>query len=169
MPLLVDVANVLHVTGVLPPEIAGPDEVALAELISRSRWGDHWVRLVCDGGAPGERRPFPNLDISLIHTGRRSADEVIIEIASTSSFARRIDVISNDRRVQSGVRSFGCRIMRGEEFLERLASDVSRRRGPQRGRDGSSGVDRSVPLAPESVDAWLETFGMNDSPPRKEP
>lgn len=196
MPLLVDVVNVLHVTGVLPPELAGPDEVVLAEMVARSRWAQVWVRLICDGGVPGERRPFPNLDIVLRWTGSRSADDVIVETAEQSSFARRITVVSNDRGLLARTKSLGCRALAGERFLERLAADAlraPRREGPApRGREprrrseprqppGSSAPpltgtpsarrdDRAgePPLSPESVEAWMRTFGFGTSPPSSE-
>jgi len=166
MPLLVDVVNVLHVTGVLPPELAGPDETGLAVLVARSRWAGEWVRLVCDGGVPGERRPFPNLDLVLRSTGARSADDVIVEEAQQSSFARRITVVTNDRTLGARVRSLGCRVMSGETFLGRLAIDAHRpasRAGSSRARASEGRADPR--LSPESVEHWLRTFGFDSSPP----
>ncbi|HMN97297.1 MAG TPA: NYN domain-containing protein [Phycisphaerales bacterium] len=56
MPLIVDTYNVLHVTGVLPPALAGLDVDRLAVLIaqSRYRWETTW--LVCDGARPAAWR-----------------------------------------------------------------------------------------------------------------
>jgi len=169
MPLLVDVVNVLHVTGVLPPELAGPDETALAELVARSRWRGDWVRLVCDGGVPGERTPFSSLDIVLRMTGSRSADDVIVELAQHSSFARRITVVSNDRGVIERTGRLGCRPMRAESFLERLATDAKRSSARTRGAvvGGAGRSQKDEPLSPESVDRWMREFGF-DQPPAQE-
>lgn len=165
MPLLVDVVNVLHVTGVLPPELAGPDETALAELVIRSRWRRDWVRLVSDGGIPGERIPFSGHDVVLRMTGSRSADDVIVELAERSSFARRITVVSNDRAVIDRTKRFGCRPMSGERFLEHLAFDVRRVR--RSSGDASSRTAprpaNNEPLSPESVEAWMREFGFGHS------
>lgn len=161
MPLLVDAVNVLHVTGVLPPELAGPDETALAELVARSRWKDDWVRLVCDGGVPGEAHPFPSLDIVLIRTGSRAADDVIVALAEKSSFARRIIVVTNDRGLRARVRGFGCRSMSGEHFLERLATDAARRRSSP-SFDARAPSRSDGPLNAESVEAWMRAFGLDD-------
>lgn len=168
MPLLVDVVNVLHVTGILPPELAGPDEVALAGLIARSRWRTQWIRLVCDGGVPGEQTPFPGLDLVLRHTGARSADDVIVDLAEKSSFARRITVITNDRGLIDRTRRVGCRSMSGESFLERLAIDAKRPRAAHHD-DARSASARTtdVQLSPDSVDAWMRAFGF-DPPSAKE-
>ena len=38
MLIIVDTYNVLHVVGVLPPEIAGVDTAGLIELLARSRY-----------------------------------------------------------------------------------------------------------------------------------
>jgi hypothetical protein len=55
--LIVDAYNVLHVTGVLPPELAGLEIEELADLASASRWGRQRIVLVCDGTDPARRRP----------------------------------------------------------------------------------------------------------------
>ncbi len=52
MPLVVDAYNVLHVTGVLPPEIAGLDLNGLADLIEASGLAKDEVWIVCDGMKP---------------------------------------------------------------------------------------------------------------------
>jgi hypothetical protein len=52
MPLILDTYNILHVTGILPPELAGIDLPGLVGLISRSRYGHEAVELICDGAPP---------------------------------------------------------------------------------------------------------------------
>ncbi len=154
MPLVVDASNVLHVTGVLPPELAGPDEVGLADLVARSRWRNDLVRLVCDGGVPGEQQPFPGLRIVIRRCGARSADSVIAEEIEQSSFARRITLVTNDRGLINAVRPFGCRTMSSDRFLEDLASDATMRRGsrPRREPRGEG---------PGTADEWLREFGFD--------
>ncbi|MGE3108288.1 MAG: hypothetical protein AB7G11_03490 [Phycisphaerales bacterium] len=51
--LLVDVYNVLHTTGVLPPDLAGIEVSELAQLVLASRYGSLEVILVCDGTGGG--------------------------------------------------------------------------------------------------------------------
>ncbi|MFW5653144.1 MAG: hypothetical protein ACOC0P_03785 [Planctomycetota bacterium] len=52
MPLLIDVYNVLHTTGILPPDLAGIGLADLKRLIAISRYRSEQCRLVCDGVAP---------------------------------------------------------------------------------------------------------------------
>jgi len=54
--LLVDVYNVLHVTGVLPPDLAGLEVAELAKLIAAGRYNRLEVVLVCDGTGGGMAR-----------------------------------------------------------------------------------------------------------------
>lgn len=51
--LLVDVYNVLHTTGVLPPDLAGIEVAELAKLVLASRYGSLEIILVCDGTGGG--------------------------------------------------------------------------------------------------------------------
>lgn len=154
MPLVVDASNVLHVTGVLPPALAGPDELGLAELVARSRWRRDRVLLVCDGGPPGDRMPFPSLQIVIRRSGSRSADAVIAQEIEGSSYARRITVVTNDRGLLASVRPFGCRTMSSERFLEDLAADATMRRESRpRGEPRGDG--------PGTADEWLREFGFD--------
>ena len=72
MPILIDANNTLHVTGVLPAEIAGVDEAGLASLIARSRYGRDVVCLVCDG-APRARPLGPIHGVQLLYSGSRQS------------------------------------------------------------------------------------------------
>ena len=81
MPLLVDAYNVLHVVGVLPPDLAGIDLPELAELIGESRYRRDSTILVDGvekptGGDPGS--PFvPGPGVK--------ADDLIIRLVQRSS------------------------------------------------------------------------------------
>ena len=57
MKVLIDTFNVLHVTGVLPPGLAGPDVTGLAALITTSRWKSAQIAMVCDGDTSPRRQP----------------------------------------------------------------------------------------------------------------
>lgn len=52
MPLIIDVYNVLHTTGILPPDLAGIGVTDLKRLIAISRYRNEPCRLVCDGVRP---------------------------------------------------------------------------------------------------------------------
>ena len=99
--LIVDAYNVLHVTGVLPPELAGLDAPDLADLVAASRWGRHQAVIVCDGTRPKEMRAVERGLVRVTYAGGgRSADAAIEALVNESSHPRRITVVSNDRAVQ---------------------------------------------------------------------
>jgi len=81
MPLLIDTYNVLHTTGVLPPEMAGIDIGGLIQLISASRYRNQLVTLVCDGTGPMPSSPgLPRLIAVRFAGPGREADDLILEL-----------------------------------------------------------------------------------------
>ena len=84
MPLLVDTLNVLHVTGVLPPELAGPEPADLAAWIERSRYRRQKVSLVCDGQKPSQQSFSRDSLVTLIWTGSLKAVERIAGVLEGS-------------------------------------------------------------------------------------
>ena len=100
MPLLVDTLNVLHVTGVLPPELAGPEPADLAAWIERSRYRRQKVSLVCDGQKPSQQSFSRDSLVTLIWTGSQKADDRIAALLESSSHPRQHIVVSSDRAVQ---------------------------------------------------------------------
>ena len=131
MPLLVDTWNVLHQTGVLPPDLAGVGLKGLGQLIQRSRWGSAGVVLVCDGTPSGPHMGLP-VGIRAVFSGHdREADEVIEGYIAASSAPRRLTVVSSDRRIRTAARKRSCSVLTAELFLERLVYDAEGRRKPQ--------------------------------------
>lgn len=171
MPLVVDAYNVLHVTGVLPPEIAGLDLNGLADLIEASGHGHDEVWLVCDGlkktgpkdaGAPRRRE---RVWFSWAGIGAK-ADDLIIQLVQRSTSPRRMTIVTSDRAVQRAVKRRGATVETSEAFLERLAADW--RAGHPKTRAKSVAAKRppspreSVPLAAPEVRLWLRIFGLDE-------
>lgn len=167
--LLVDAFNVLHVTGVLPPDLAGPDVGDLADLIARSRWRAGGAMLVCDGPGPkGSKRraaaPAGGV-IQIRYAGAgRDADSLIERLLHRHSAPRRVTVVSSDRRLQHAARSRKARWMPSEAFLRRLAHDARR---PAPDPDPYRGFDRAVPLSDGAVEAWIRDFGVPEADRRR--
>ncbi len=155
MRLLVDACNVLHVTGVLPPELAVGEPVELAGLVQRSRYARVPVTLVCDGARPGTQPLSHGSRIALHWTGSTTADQVIRELLAASSHARKHLVVSNDRAVQAAARHFGAQALPADRFLAHLAADA--RRSPP-----SRQPDRDVHLDDAATDRWLREFGLDE-------
>lgn len=156
--LLVDAYNVLHVTGVLAPEHAGPDLTELAELIAKSRWSALRVRLVCDGASPGPLQLAGRVEAVFAGAGA-DADSLIEELLRQDSAPRAVRVISSDRRLRIAAQRRRAGWMASEEFLRRLNLDA--------GRQAKAAVRAAPPLPNEdrSVEGWLERFGVPPDDP----
>jgi len=168
--LVVDAFNVLHTTGVLPPDLAGLELADLVELIERSRYAGLAVTLVCDGVRPGAGHAGPGAtrigEARAIYVGGgREADAEIERLLATSSHARRMLVVSSDRRLRRAARRVGAKWIRSSTFLGQLVSDHGRRR-----REPIPKWVHEIPLGPEAVERWLAEFGLpSDWGPRVEP
>ena len=153
MRLLVDACNVLHVTGVLPPELAVGEPAELAQLIQRSRYARGDTTLVCDGSRPGQQALMHHGRITLHWTGATSADAVIESLLQASSHARQHLVVSNDRAVQTAARRHGAQVMPGDRFLSHLALDA--RRMPR-----AAEPNRDVHLDEAATRRWMRELGL---------
>ena len=124
MPLIVDTYNVLHVVGVLPPDLAGIETRDLIDLLQRSRYRRERVVLVCDGvpGPGAARGRFGS--ISVEYAGdKATADDRIAAIIRQSSAPRRLAIVSSDRAIVREARRRRCPTIDSAEFLRHLAHD----------------------------------------------
>jgi hypothetical protein len=160
MALLVDANNVLHVTGVLPPDLAGIDLDGLIHLVERSRFARRPVCLVCDGpGRAAGEEQSDRSTIRVVHAGRgRSADDAILALIDRSSAPRHLTVVTLDRRLADDSRRRGCRILRSDAFLGALAHDHAHHAR----RDRRRLIRPAGPLPPGEVEYWLRVFGVAD-------
>lgn len=157
MPILVDAYNVLHVTGVLPPELAGLEPHDLARLVENSRYRRHSVRLICDGAPPPGATASGEGRVRIEFAGPgRSADAAIARAVEASSAPKRLVVVSNDRAVRRHARRRRAKILEAEAFLRHLALDARREITPR-----SGGIDRTTPLSREEVRRWRRAFGLD--------
>jgi len=162
MPLVIDVNNLLHVTGVLPPEIAGIDERALADLIGQSRFQREAACLVCDGPARG--RPTEDIGSVVFHYAgvRCTADAVIAKIVDSCTAPRRMTVISSDRAILKHAKRRKCPTITAHEFLEILARDHAAGARASKGKHAAHARARIDPLTQEQIHAWKVYFGLDD-------
>ncbi len=153
MPFIIDTYNVLHVTGVLPGELAVGTPEELARLIEGSRFGRDAVWLMCDGVPRGASRVGR---IVIEGSGpRRKADDHIADFLARSSAPRRVTVVTSDREVGRRARARGAEWIKSEEFLGMLAEDVRRAR-PK--KPVPADPRRSVPLDEREVTGWMRLF-----------
>ncbi len=186
MPLIIDTFNVLHVTGVLPPDLAGLDVRELAELVAVSRYGRDTITLVCDGKPPRSRQidsesrrgagvqapPPPHLpggrsDATAQRIGsvvvRYSgvgieADDVIGRMIQRSSAPRSLLIVSTDRRIRAMAARRRCAWLSSEAFLAQLADD--RRNHPTRAGTVVPGSP-STPLSTDETLRWATELGLD--------
>lgn len=155
MPLIIDTYNVLHVTGVLPPELAVGEPDGLARLVAQSRYASDVVWLICDGVPRGASR-VGRILIEGAGPGR-SADDHIKGFLDRTSAPRQVTVVTSDRAIQRHARSRGADWITSEDFLASLVGDVRRAR-PKRVLPPDP--RRSVPLAEREVHGWMRLFGI---------
>ncbi|MBC8201192.1 MAG: NYN domain-containing protein [Planctomycetes bacterium] len=153
MELLIDTWNVLHQSGVLPPESAGIGHTGLCRMIENSRWKGHKVALICDGTPSHELSG--GVRYQTIFTGPfKSADEEIMERVARSSAPRSILVVTSDREIIAAISKRGAKHMGSSSFLQALVEDSYK---PKR-----KNVHRPTGLSPELAQEWREQFGIDE-------
>ena len=155
MPLIIDTYNALHVTGVLPAELAVGEPEGLARLIAGSRFGREAVWLICDGVPRGASR-VGRIVIEGAGPGK-SADDHIAAFLDRSSAPRRLTVVTSDRAIQRKAKSRGAECIKSEAFLAMLAEDARHAR-PGRAKPQPASPRRSVPLSEREVAGWMSLF-----------
>jgi hypothetical protein len=163
--LVIDAYNALHVTGILPPDLAGVDVRGLAGLIAASRWRSVACRLICDGTGESEvgrvRSDTLPRTVSVVYAGPgRDADSIIEHIIESSTTPKRLVIVSSDRRLRAAARKRRCRWFSSEAFLETLAQDAMANRGRRQGS-----AQPEPPSDPREIEGWLREFGFDPPPP----
>ena len=161
MRLLIDTCNVLHRTGILPPELAGVDEAGLVDLVQNSRYRNLRIDFMCDGpqiAHDGSSRGSSGGRCRFFFAGRdRSADCLIVEAIGKSSSPRRLLVVSSDRAIQAAARKRRSRIICADDFLSQLTHDVRSGGGQGTRKPGGS------PELQRSTQEWLVEFGLHET------
>ena len=159
MKLLIDTCNVLHRTGILPPDMAGIDEESLATLIKGSRYRNYKSIMVCDGNArnlSGGLRGHSKGLIQFKFSGQaQSADTLILGLVERSNSPKRLIVVSSDREIQVMARRRRCQIIDADRFLSKLATDHLSQRFTEKN------AHKTRPLPKGEVDEWLAQFGVD--------
>jgi predicted RNA-binding protein with PIN domain len=153
MDLLIDTWNVLHQTGVLPPDSAGIGTFGLCKMIENSRWSQDRVILICDG-TPSDDAPSGTRYQTVFTGGTRTADEEIMERVRQSSAPRSILVVTSDREIIKSIRKRGAQQLGSSAFLQMLVEDSH---VPK-----SKKVLRPSGLSPKLAQEWKEQFGIDE-------
>lgn len=165
MLVLVDAFNVLHVTGVLPPDLAGPDVVGLGRLIAGSRFGRARVILVCDGIGPDNAADALPASVEIRFAGvRRDADTAIEDLIRSvgGGGGRNVLIVSSDHRLERAARRARARWLPSDVFLRQVAYDHERRAGSTGSRRPAARPAFTTALPPDPAERreWLRYFGI---------
>lgn len=156
MLILIDGCNVLHVEGVLPPEIAGLEAAELAALVAESRYRLDEVLIVMDGPR-GDRGGCGG--VRIVHSGPgRTADEVIIDLVRRSSTPRSILVVTSDREIRREATRRRSKTLSSEAFLAQLGRDGLAARP---GKPSPSPASDFTPNP--TTERWIAAFGVTDA------
>lgn len=172
--LLIDAYNVLHVTGVLPPHLAGLEVDGLAALIDSSRYARRRTLLVCDGtggsaGASIKRavrqaaadRGDDQEGIRVLYAGPGAEADALIESLLRRYAGKSTLVVSADRRVLKAARAARARSLTSEKFLHQLALDAA----ASRGRGTAAAAKPDAPLPPRQARDWARQMGIGPDDP----
>jgi len=177
MPLIIDSFNVLHTTGVLPPDLAGLDIEELRGVISLSRFRNQKITLACDGVEPLDLRRRRDADdyraltnITMVWSGTETDADTLIEIlVAQSSAPRRLTVVTSDRRLTRVIRKRRVRVMTSELFLKQLSKDFrnSIQHSPSSHKRLTARPPHAyeVPLHEDSIRWWLAYLNLDPDHP----
>lgn len=155
MPLLLDAYNILHVVGVLPPDLAGIDLEELADLVAESRFRAEETLLICDGIPKRHGVSRRSVHVRFAGPGR-TADETIMRLVRRSSAPRRVTVVTSDREIVQSVRRRRATVIPADRFLAMLAEDHAL--GHARHRPDAAAMH---PTDRRQVEAWLRLFDLD--------
>lgn len=182
--LLLDVFNILHAVPKAAPHLGGLNVPRLGLLVQIGRFSGEPAWLVCDGtggglahalnkhASPGHpdssREEFSNVRMLFAGPGKDadSLIEKLLDDLEHKNLARRVTVVSNDRRVQAAAVGVRARWISSDEFLRVLADDAvkSERKNARRTGDRPAFAAREQ-LDSDAAAAWLHEFGYVSDPP----
>ncbi len=161
--LLIDAWNLLHAAATRPEPLADIDDLpSLVALLARTRWAGTKTTLVCDGPRPGSGHGAPSAtmiaETRILYTGSTlEADDRIEQILASSSFARRITVVSSDKRLRRAAQRARAQWMSSQTFCKQIERDLARSQ-----HEPLPAFVHEIPLGPAAVEHWMRQFGLPD-------
>ena len=149
MPYLVDGNNLAHALGLSIGGLA--DRETCARMVaSFCRTRGARATVVFDGRGPGGARDSTLTHrVTVLYSGSRSADDVILRLVSDSKAPGDFTVVTSDKSLGDKSRHRGASVERAHEFSKRL------NRGA---REGEPPEKPSARASREEIDAWLAVF-----------
>ena len=149
MPYLVDGNNLAHALGLSIGGLADRETCArLVASFCRTRGAQATV--VFDGRAPkGGKDSTRTHRVTVLYSGSRSADDVILRLVSDSKAPGDFTVVTSDKSLGDKSRHRGASVERAHEFSRRLDREA---------RKGAPAEKPSARVSPDEIEAWLAVF-----------
>jgi len=159
MPFIIDGYNLLHSIHKADEDSDAISDAQLcrivdAFLVQTSQKGV----IIFDGTGPPNKSPFDNMNrLEVFFAGPgRDADTVIENKISASTDAKRLTVVSSDRRILQAARARKAAVLKSNVFWDNLHRQLSRKK-PAR----EPAAKRGGLISEGETDQWLRIFGLD--------
>ncbi len=117
------------------------------------------VHVVFDGGRPlaSVVRQMVTPRVSVDFSGSETADDVIVRMVKNMKPAERAVIVTSDKAILYEAKTRRCPVMDSESFVAEVFGSSGR-------TSTSDAAPQEKPSGGGDVDAWLETFGVDDDP-----
>ena len=157
MPLIIDGYNLLHSIHKANEDSDAISDIQLCRIVDifLTRTGQKG-EIIFDGTRPPDKEKFDNtnkLEVFFAGPGR-DADTVIENKIKASTDAKRLTIVSSDRRVLQAARARRTAVIKSNVFWDNLQKRLSRKktaREPPAKRRG---------LSESETEQWLKFFGL---------
>jgi hypothetical protein len=158
MPLIIDGYNLLHSIHKADEDSDVISDTQLCRIVDTFLTQTRQKgEIIFDGAGPPDKSRFDNMSkLEVFFAGPgRDADTVIENKIKASTDAKRLTVVSSDRRVQQAARARKAEAIKSNVFWDNLQRQLSRKktaREPAAKRQG---------LSEGETEQWLKFFGLD--------
>jgi predicted RNA-binding protein with PIN domain len=157
MPYLIDGHNLI-------PKIPGlslksmDDEIQLIQVLQDfCRQTGKNVEVYFDNAPVGQvqSRRYGRVKANFVRAGRSADEAILARVRSLGREAKNWHVVSSDREVIAGARSYQAQVISSDEFAGRLLADSLH-------EHSDKGGEAEPSLNPAEIDEWLRIFGNGE-------
>jgi len=111
--------------------------------------------IIFDGTGPRDKSGFDNIsNLEVFFAGQGSADTVIEDKIKASTAARRLTIISSDRRLRKAAQTRKATAVKSEVFWKIVQKQLKRKKA------GKEPAQKRLGLTESETKQWLEFFGI---------
>jgi predicted RNA-binding protein with PIN domain len=158
MPLIIDGYNLLHSIHQTDEDFDAISDIQLcrivdAFLMQTKQKGE----IIFDGSGPPNKSTFDNMrKLEVLFAGpSRDADTVVENKIKASTDAKRLTVVSSDRRILQAARARRAAVMKSDAFWDGLQRQLSRKKTAHEPAAKRHGLSES------ETEQWLRIFGLD--------